>query len=141
MPGEKAPQDAAADYENELRTFFRSAVNAVPRFDLVLLGLGEDGHTASLFPGSAALTENEHWVATVYVEKLQAHRLTLTLPVINAAAQIIFLVAGQSKSAIVKKLFGADSDSRGLPAGKVRPANGIVTWLITKDAAGGLAVT
>jgi 6-phosphogluconolactonase len=108
----------------------------LPRFDLILLGLGEDGHTASLFPGSAALTENEHWVATVYVEKLKAHRLTWTLPVINAAAQIIFLVAGQSKSAVVKKLFGADADGYELPAGKVRPANGIVTWLITHDAAG-----
>jgi 6-phosphogluconolactonase len=108
---------------------------------VIFLGLGEDGHIASLFPDSAALTENEHWVATVYVENLKAHRLTLTLPVINVAAQIIFLVAGQSKSAIVKKLFEADADGYELPAGKVRPANGIVAWLITQDAAGGLAVT
>ncbi|HEV8721753.1 MAG TPA: 6-phosphogluconolactonase [Candidatus Binatia bacterium] len=139
MPGEKTPQDAAADYENELRTFFRSAVNVVPRFDLVLLGLGEDGHTASLFPGSAALDEHDRLVATVYVERLKVHRLTLTLPVINAAAQVTFLIAGQSKSAIVQKLLGVDSGDAELPAGKVRPANGHVTWLVTQDAAAELA--
>jgi 6-phosphogluconolactonase len=135
MPGEKAPQDAVAHYENELRTFFRSPVNAVPRFDLVLLGLGEDGHTASLFPGSSALNEHNRLVATVYVQRLKAHRLTLTLPVINAAAQITFLIAGQSKSAIVQKLLRVDSGDAELPAGKVRPANGHVTWLVTQDAA------
>jgi 6-phosphogluconolactonase len=139
MPGEKAPQDAEADYENELRTFFRPAVNAVPRFDLILLGLGEVGHTASLFPGSAALNEHNRLVATVYVQRLKAHRLTLTLPVINAAAQVTFLIAGQSKSAIVQKLLGVDSRDAELPAGKVRPANGHVTWLVTQDAAAELA--
>jgi 6-phosphogluconolactonase len=135
MPGEKAPQEAAADYENELRRFFQPAVNAVPRFDLVLLGLGEDGHTASLFPGSAALNEHNRLVATVYVQRLKAHRLTLTLPVINAAAQVTFLIAGQSKSAIVQKLLRIDSGGAELPAGKVRPANKHVTWLVTQDAA------
>jgi len=141
MMGEKEPEQARQEYEEYLKQSFRLPPGEVPRFDLILLGLGEDGHTASLFPGSAALNEKEHWVATVYVKKLKAQRLTLTLPVINAAAQIIFLVAGQSKSAIVKKLFGADSVGYELPAGKVRPANGIVTWLITQDAAAGLAVT
>jgi 6-phosphogluconolactonase len=138
MAGEKAPRDAAADYENELRTFFRLAVNAVPRFDLVLLGLGEDGHTASLFPGSPALNERNRLVATVYVERLKAYRLTLTLAVINAAAQVCFLIVGEAKSAIVKKLLGADPDASELPAAKVRLANGRVTWLITQDAAGNL---
>jgi 6-phosphogluconolactonase len=141
MMGEKEPEQARQEYEEHLKQFFRLPPGEVPRFDLILLGLGEDGHTASLFPGSAALNENQRLVATVYVEKLKAQRLTLTLPVINAAAQIIFLVAGQSKSAIVKKLFGADSDGCELPATKVRPANGIVAWLITQDAARGLAVT
>ena len=141
MMGEKEPEQARQEYEKHLKQSFRLPPGEVPRFDLILLGLGEDGHTASLFPGSAALNENQRLVATIYVEKLKAQRLTLTLPVINAAAQIIFLVAGQSKSAIVKKLFGADSDACKLPAAKVRPANGIVAWLITQDAAGGLAVT
>jgi 6-phosphogluconolactonase len=141
MVGEKEPEQARQEYEEHLKHSSVCRPAKVPRFDLILLCLGEDGHTASLFPGSAALNEKEHWVATIYVEKLKAQRLTLTLPVINAAAQIIFLVAGQSKSAIVKKLFEADSDGCELPAAKVRPANGIVAWLITQDAAGGLAVT
>jgi 6-phosphogluconolactonase len=140
MAGEIAPQEAAVDYENELRRFFQAAVNAVPRFDLILLGLGEDGHTASLFPGSAALNEHNRLVATVYVQRLKAHRLTLTLPVTNAAAQVTFLIAGQSKSAIVQKLLWVDSGGAELPAGKVRPANGhVVTWLVTQDAAAELA--
>ena len=134
MAGEKNPQAAAADYENALRRFFNSS-HADPRFDLIYLGLGEDGHTASLFPGSAALSENQRWVTIDYVERLQAHRLTLTLPVINAAAQITFLVSGKSKRAIVKQLLGADVDSSILPAAKVSPTDGRLTWLITQDAA------
>jgi 6-phosphogluconolactonase len=136
MPGEKAPQDAAADYENELRTFFRSAVNAVPRFDLILLGLGEDGHTASLFPGSSALNEHNRLVATVYVQRLKAHRLTLTLSVINAAGQILFLVSGQSKAAVAKAILSSDSAAKDYPAARVKPIDGRLTWLMTQDAAG-----
>jgi len=89
MMGEKEPEQARQEYEEHLKQFFRLPPGEVPRFDLILLGLGEDGHTASLFPGSAALNENQRLVATIYVEKLKAQRLTLTLPVINAAAQII----------------------------------------------------
>jgi 6-phosphogluconolactonase len=107
----------------------------VPRFDVIFLGLGEDGHTASLFPGSPALNEWNRLVATVYVERLKAYRLTLTVAVINAGAQIIFLVTGQSKSAVVKEILTADSKSESYPASKVRPVNGNVTWLISKDAA------
>ena len=138
MAGEKNPQAAAADYENELRRFFNLAQDGLPRFDLIYLGLGEDGHTASLFPGSAALSESQRWVATAYVEKLNAHRLTLTLPVINAAAQITFLVSGASKRAVVKQVLGAGAGSSNFPAAKVSPADGKLTWLITEDAAGDL---
>lgn len=136
MAGEKEPSSAAADYERELRDFFELGPGQRPRFDLVLLGLGEDGHTASLFPGNTALTEQENLVATTYVEKLKAHRLTLTLPVINYAAQVSFLIAGASKAAVVKNLLGADSKSFDYPAGRVRPSNGQLTWFITRDAAG-----
>jgi 6-phosphogluconolactonase len=139
MIGEQEPGQAAAGYEAELKQFF-GADGALPRFDLVLLGLGEDGHTASLFPGSAAVDVTQRLAATSYVDKLRAHRLTLTLPVINAAAQVSFLVAGQEKSAIVKKLLGADSDCSKFPAGMVRPASGHVTWFITQDAAAGLSL-
>jgi 6-phosphogluconolactonase len=138
MAGEKEPGTAAADYENELRKFFGSVSVGSPRFNLILLGLGEDGHTASLFPGSAALNEKKRWIATVYVERLKAYRLTLTFSVVNAAAQITFLISGASKRTIVKQLLGAGADSSNLPAAKVSPTRGKLTWLITEDAAGDL---
>jgi 6-phosphogluconolactonase len=138
MIGEKEPEQAAAEYEEHLQQFFHLSRGAVPRFDLIFLGLGEDGHTASLFPGSSALNDTEHLVATVYVEKLKAHRLTVTLPVINAAAQIIFLVTGKSKSTVTKELLSAGSQKLNYPAGKVNPVNGHVTWLVTQDAGEGL---
>lgn len=135
MAGEKEPAEAATAYEDELRKFFRPTPGQAPRFDLILLGLGEDGHTASLFPGSTAFNERERLVATTYVERLKAHRLTLTLPVINAAAQVTFLVSGQSKSAVVKKILGGDSPWANYPAAQVAPVDGRLTWLVTADAA------
>jgi 6-phosphogluconolactonase len=140
MAGEKDPDRAAAEYEQELRNFFQTT-DPAPTFDLVLLGLGEDGHTASLFPGSAVLNETNRWVATAYVERLHAHRLTLTLPVINAAKQVSFLVAGASKSAILKPLLGKESNPTRYPAGQVRPVTGELTWFVTQDAATGIAVS
>ena len=137
MAGEKAPAVAAAEYEIQLRKHFHIDDDTVPRFDLVLLGLGEDGHTASLFPGSSALNETERLVATTYVEKLNAHRLSLTFPVINNAAQIAFLVAGESKSAIVKEILTTEKCD--YPAARIRPENGQLIWFITQDAASDLA--
>ena len=139
MAGEKLPALAAAEYEAQLRQHFHSTEDAVPRFDLILLGLGEDGHTASLFPGSSALNENRRLVATTYVEKLNAHRLTLTFPVINNAAQISFLVAGASKAVIVKELL--TTETRDYPAARIAPENGQVTWFVTQDAAVDLGVS
>lgn len=133
MAGELAPPTAAAEYRIELKKFFRLAEGAWPRFDLILLGLGEDGHTASLFPGSPALDDAENLVATAYVEKLEAHRLTLTLPVINHAAAIAFLVAGSSKAAVVTKIFS--SPNCRLPAARVAAVDGQLTWFMTADAA------
>ena len=138
MIGEIDPKIAAAGYETELKRFFSSSEETLPRFDLVLLGLGEDGHTASLFPGSSALNETEHWVATTYVEKLHAYRLTLTLPVINNAAQVAFLVDGANKAAIVKEIL--TTEKRDYPAAKVRPENGQLIWFVTQDAASDLAI-
>ena len=137
MAGEKEPAQAAREYEDELTRFFQPTPGQAPAFDLILLGLGEDGHTASLFPGTAALDEKEHLVATVYVERLKAHRLTFTFPVINAAAQVSFLVAGESKSAIIEALLGRDANPTQYPAGKVIPTSGKLTWFITQDARGG----
>jgi 6-phosphogluconolactonase len=135
MTGKIEPRQAAAAYEAELQKFFGLARGELPRFDLIFLGLGEDGHTASLFPGSAALDEKDRLVATAYVDKLQAHRLTLTLPVINTAAQVTFLVAGQSKVGIVKELLGSDGSTANYPAAKINPLDGRLTWLIAADAA------
>jgi 6-phosphogluconolactonase len=135
MAGEKAPQVAAAEYEVELRKHFHIDDDSLPRFDLILLGLGEDGHTASLFPDSPALRETEHLVATAYVEKLDAHRLTLTFPVINNAARIIFLVAGQSKANVVKEILGNEAGMAMYPAARIAPHSGKCAWMITADAA------
>ena len=138
MAGEQEPTIAAHQYEQELRRFFQLSAGQLPRFDLVLLGLGEDGHTASLFPESGALDEKNHLVATAYVDKLKAHRLTLTLPVINAAAQVSFLVSGASKSGIGREILGGSSARPDYPAAKVAPANGSLTWFIDAAAAAGL---
>ena len=133
MAGEKTPTLAAAEYEAQLRKHFSIDDDALPRFDLVLLGLGEDGHTASLFPGSSALNETRHLVATIYVAKLNAHRLTLTFPVINNAAQISFLIAGESKAAVVKEILTIETCD--FPAARINPENGQLTWFVTQDAA------
>ncbi len=135
MAGELAPEVAAARYEAELQSFFQTGKSAWPRFDLILLGLGEDGHTASLFPGSDGLDEDKQLVAAAYVEKLKAHRITLTLPVLNRAARIIYLVAGSSKAQILAKLLRGDPDCRKFPAGRVNPTEGKLTWLVDDAAA------
>jgi 6-phosphogluconolactonase len=141
MIGEKEPAEAAAAYEEEIKNFFGVKRGERRRFDLILLGLGEDGHTASLFPGTAALNESERLVAVVYVERLHSYRLTLTLPVINSAAQIIFLVSGASKATIVRELFSPDRAPKDYPATKVKPCDGRLTWLIDADGAKELPAT
>jgi len=138
MDGAVEPAVAAAAYEAELRNSFVVGENQLPRFDLILLGLGEDGHTASLFPQSSALQETVHWVASTYVEKLGAHRLTLTLPVINNADQVSFLIAGQSKAAIVKELIAVPGGD--YPAARVDPLDGHLNWFITADAVAAMAI-
>jgi 6-phosphogluconolactonase len=138
MAGEKEPKLAAAEYENELKNFFQLSEGAPPRFDLILLGLGDDGHTASLFPGSGALKETKGFVAANFVEKLNTYRLTFTLPVLNHAAHVFFLVAGASKAPIVKELLGAKSGTANYPAAKIQPRDGNLTWMITQDAAANL---
>jgi 6-phosphogluconolactonase len=135
MPGEKEPQTAALEYEAEIKRFFDLSKDKLPRFDLILLGLGEDGHTASLFPGSDALNETEHLVATTYVEKFTAHRLTLTLPVLKEGAEVAFLIAGASKAGIVKELLENEAAAKNFPAAMVEPRSGRLIWLLTADAA------
>jgi 6-phosphogluconolactonase len=141
MAGEKEPEIAAAEYEETLKRFFQLSNGHLPRLDLILLGLGEDGHTASLFPGSDALGETKRLVVAPYVEKLDAYRLSLTLPVLNNGAVIVFLVAGENKAAAVEQVLGASAGEPRVPAARIRPTNGTLVWLITQDAARSLTST
>jgi len=131
IPAELEPARAAEACERALRDFF----GETPRFDLVLLGLGDDGHTASLFPGAAAIHERERWALAVYVEKLGAWRVTLTPPVLNAARQVTFLVAGAGKAARLREVLIGPYQPDTLPAQIVRPADGRVLWLVDRAAA------
>jgi len=128
MRGEDPPEDAAREYEAEMREAFKVLPSEVPRFDLMLLGLGEDGHTGSLFPGTPVLDDKTHLAAAVYVEKLKTHRLTLTFPVINNAANVAFLVSGEKKRNIFKRVM--EDPSAGLPAQRVQPTNGKLLWFV-----------
>lgn len=136
MPGPEefaAPEKAAESYDAELRKFFGSTP---PAFDLQLLGLGVEGHTASLFPGSPALEEKKRWVAAVEAPAKPARRLTLTPVVLNQARNTFFLVCGADKRGIVEAL--RDEPGSGpsqYPAGNIRPA-GRVLWFLDKAAAG-----
>ncbi|HEX3158746.1 MAG TPA: 6-phosphogluconolactonase [Gemmatimonadaceae bacterium] len=140
MHGELDPPQAAADYEAQLRRFFagRPPLPPTARFDVVLLGLGDDGHTASLFPGQAAVRETERWVLAEYVEKLAAWRLTLTPVVLDAARHVVFLVSGTGKAEALRRVFQEPRDVDAVPAQAVRPSRGEVTWLVDRAAAGRL---
>jgi len=136
IKGEEAPDKAARDYEEEIRRFFGESER--PGFDLVILGVGEDGHTASLFPGSKSLEETVRFAIPVYLGGPQKNRVTLTLPVLNNADQILFLVAGPSKASVLSEILGDGERKEDLPAGLIRPAHGKITWLIDQEAAGKL---
>jgi 6-phosphogluconolactonase len=137
--------EAAEQYADELALFFgRSAHSSPPPcFDLVLLGLGDDGHTASLFPGMPALNEAEKWVAWSPPGTLPppVDRITLTFPVLNAARQILFLVAGERKAGVLKEVLEDQPPPEKYPATGVRPFDGAVTWLLDAAAAAGLSRT
>jgi 6-phosphogluconolactonase len=130
-------EDVAADYEAELRRHFATieggAVNGVPRFDAVLLGIGADGHTASLFPGSRALHEHRRWVTAV--DSATPARVTLTYPVLNNAARVLFMVTGRSKQEILRRVLDRSRAAQ-YPAQRIRPTNGVLLWLVDSDAHG-----
>ena len=128
------PETAAEAYDAQLRAFFGAGE---PEFDVTLLGLGPEGHTVSLFPGSPALEETKRWVVAVKVAAQPPNRVTFTLPVLNRSRNTYFLVAGEDKRQILAAL-RAEPDSRPseYPAGRVRPVNGRVIWFLDKAAAG-----
>jgi 6-phosphogluconolactonase len=136
MQAERKDLDLAArEYASEIGAVLRPGPGEWPRFDLLLLGMGPDGHTASLFPGSPALAETSRWVCPNYVAKLRAYRLTLTFPVINAAAEIVFLVAGNDKAEPLRQVLDSRAGIDGLPAQRVRPRARRVNWFIDSAAA------
>jgi 6-phosphogluconolactonase len=134
--GELSPEAAAEAYEEELRTFFQT--EDVPRFDLVLLGIGADGHTASLFPETSAIEVHDRWVVANPVLKLDTTRITLTIPVINAARADIFLVAGEDKAEALREILESDADPRAYPAKLVQPPGG-PKWMVDQSAASALS--
>jgi 6-phosphogluconolactonase len=125
---------AAAEYEDELRKFFELKAEEFPRFDLILLGMGPDGHTASLFPDSQALKEQSRLVVANWVEKFKAYRITLTYPVLNHAAEAVFLVSGADKADMIEQVLEASSTPP-FPAQRVRPTEGRLLWLLDEAAA------
>lgn len=139
MHGEIDPTEAASDYEWEIRRVFHAERRKTPVvFDLVLLGMGEDGHVASLFPGSSALAESERWVAAVehtLPPPPTVTRISLTLPIINSAQRVMFIVAGKDKAKSLRQIIEDPEAKRSLPAGLVEPKHGMLLWLLDGGAA------
>jgi 6-phosphogluconolactonase len=125
---------AADAYEQELRRFFQLEPGQLPRFDLVLLGMGPDGHTASLFPGTTALNERQRLVAATWVEKFNTNRITLTLPLLNNAANVIFLVCGAEKIEVLRTVLKSKAEPQ-YPAQLIRPGDGRLLWMLDESAA------
>jgi 6-phosphogluconolactonase len=141
LRAENPDADAVAEeYEKTLRKFFQTGSTEVPRFDLILLGMGPDGHTASLFPGTAALQEKSRLVVANWVEKLKTNRLSLTLPVLNAGRCVMFLVSGTDKASVLRTVL-EDKNASGeqYPAKLVQPTDGTLLWIMDRAAASALS--
>jgi 6-phosphogluconolactonase len=142
MAGEsRDPQAAAHEYEQQLRLATKTSPSAQPSLDLILLGLGEDGHTASLFPGASILRDHQRVIAATQSPKDPPNRLTMTLAVINRANVILFLVAGAGKAGIVKAILDPKTEAeRQLPASLVAPEKGRLIWFLDRAAAAELPI-
>jgi len=141
IQGELEPAEAAARYESELRNNFRLEGDESPRFDLVALGIGGDGHTASIFPHTAAVHEISRLVTANYIPRREAWRVTLAWPVINHARSVFFLAAGEDKASILKEVLTGPLDPERLPSQLIWPASGILTFILDKAAASLLPAT
>ncbi len=135
MEGELEPEAAAARYESELRNSFRLEGAETPRFDLIALGMGPDGHTASLFPHTAAIHEMSRLVTANHVQNKDAWRITLTWPVINQATSVFFLIGGADKAAVLSEVFTGPRDPERLPSQLIWPSGGILTLVLDTAAA------
>ena len=137
MTGEGDAAASASRYEDELRSFFGDV--PWPPFDLVMLGMGDDGHTASLFPDTTALREESAWVVPNWVEKFSTYRITLTAPAINHARHVMFNVTGTGKAERLPEVLGGERDPERLPSQLIRPATGRLEWLVDRAAAAKLS--
>jgi 6-phosphogluconolactonase len=136
--GNEDAEAAAKEYEQTLKKFFASG-NELPRFDLILLGMGPDGHTASLFPETPALQEKSRLVVANQVDKLKTDRITFTLPLLNAARCVLFLVSGADKAAALHEVLEGDAPAEKYPSKLVRPSNGKLIWFVDRAAASQLS--
>lgn len=140
VPAENPDAPAAAEaYEETLRKFFALAPGEFPRFDVILLGMGPDGHAASLFPETEALREKSRLVVANWVEKLKTSRITFTLPVLNAARCVAFLVSGIDKAAALREVLEGNAPAEKYPSKLVRPTEGKLIWFVDRAAASGLS--
>jgi 6-phosphogluconolactonase len=140
VPTENQDAVAAAEaYERTVRKFFGLGAGELPCFDLILLGMGPDGHTASLFPESAALQEKSRLVVANWVDKLKASRITFTLPVLNAARCVAFLVSGADKAAVLHEVLEGSAPAEKYPSKLVQPTNGKLIWFLDRAAASELS--
>jgi len=126
------PRADAARYESVLRAFFS---DGRPRFDLVFLGLGENGHTLSLFPGAPVLEEDDRWVAEVYIAEEDQYRISLTAPAVNQASLVVFLVSGATKARVLHRVLKGPREPLLLPAQLIDPVAGELRWMVDRDAA------
>jgi len=133
--GELAPQEAAGHYESDLRSSFRLENSDFPRFDLIALGMGPDGHTASLFPHTEALHEKHRLVVANQVPQMDTWRITLTWPVINYASSVFFLIAGADKAEVLNKVLTGPRDPDTFPSQLIWPHSGILSLILDKTAA------
>lgn len=133
IPILESPEKSALAYEKTLQDFFH---NRKPQFDLILLGLGANAHTASLFPHTEVLNETKHWVKSVFVPELNMNRITMTPVIINQASQIAFLVEGSSKAKAVHEILYGTKNPEEFPAQLIQPLNGKLTWFLDKSAYG-----
>jgi len=134
MPAQQEPRQGAMDYEHEMISAFGLLDRQLPVFDLIFLGVGPDGHVASLFPGSEALDERKKLVTAVKGGDPNVYRLSLTLPVLNQSRLVLFVVSGAKKAETLRSIFSS-AGTGGLPAAMVNPVQGRVTWIVDRDAA------
>jgi 6-phosphogluconolactonase len=140
VPAENPDAVAAAEaYDKTVRDFFHVSAGEIPRFDLVLLGVGPDGHTASLFPETTALQEKSRLVVANNVEKLKTERITFTLPLINAARAVAFLVSGGDKASVLHEVLEGKGAAEKFPSKLIQPKDGKLIWFVDRAAASELA--